>query len=487
MATHPSNPSGDEPPVRRDVAPTDDAPDAQGRWLSVAATAADFLILADRTGVIRYVNRTLDDLETSQVVGTPMERWAQPEHRELFRRAVAEALESEKVVTVENLGTGVGGAPTWYQTRIGPWREHGRLVGTVLLSVDVTERKRMEERLTESDRFHRALMDGHADAVVVFAETKPIYVNEACERLLGYSAEELLASDPTEFLVPEQRLQGGERLDDLTERPRPYVEEYTLVRRDGERIPAEIRTRPISIDGRPALVCFIRDVSERRRLLERLIQEEQLLRKLYDLQERERKLVAHEIHDGFIQYAFGAKMRLEGVLDVLRQCGSESADEVAIAVELLDRATSEGRRLISELRPLVIDDDGLSAALNHLAADFARCGLHVQLNVDCALDRLDAMWEGTVFRIVQEAVSNVRKHSRADEARVTLEIHAGCMTIVVEDDGCGFDPEAVARGRYGIRGIQERARIFGGQATIESRPGGGTRVTARIPLPSTGE
>lgn len=486
MATNPH--SGDDPKTARPFAEAEASSgtgaDTEGRWLSVAATAADFLLLVDTDGIIRFVNRTLADLSFHQVVGTHVAGWAQPEHRELFARALAESLTTESVVVVENLGTGLAGEPTWYQTRIGPWRENGRLCGNVMLSLDITERKRMEQRLTESDRFHRALMDGHADAVVVFADAKTIYVNEACERMLDYAAAELLAADPTTFVVAEQRTQGSERLNDLTQRPRPYVEEYTLVRRDGEHVPVEIRTRPISIDGRPALVSFMRDVSERRRLLERLVHEEQLLRKLYDLQERERKLIAHEIHDGFIQYVIGAKMRLEGVLGGLQPPQGEAAREVAVAIELLASAASEGRRLISDLRPLVIDDEGLVAALHQLAADLGRLGLRVEMHVDCEPTRLDATCEGTVFRIVQEALSNVQKHSRADAARVTVRSQGGMLTIEVEDAGCGFDPSDVAPGRYGVRGIQERARIFGGQAQIESRPGAGTRVTARLPLPS---
>jgi len=220
---------------------------------------------------------------------------------------------------------------------------------------------------------------------------------------------------------------------------------------------------------------------------ESLSVEQRFLRKLLDLQERERKLLAYEIHDGLIQEVVTAKMFLEGALKKLEsQKVLEAAELQRAADDLLARAIVEGRRMITELRPMIIDEAGIVAALEHLiAGDFSSPSLAVEFSCSSHFGKLDPMLEGALFRIVQEALTNVKRHSRSDSASVELTHDDGRLRLEIRDRGVGFDPGLVSSERFGLRGIRERARLFGGHATIDSATGKGTRIT--VDLPATEE
>ena len=215
--------------------------------------------------------------------------------------------------------------------------------------------------------------------------------------------------------------------------------------------------------------------------LEDLEADEQLLRRLIDLQEQERRMVAHEIHDGFVQDVVGAHMHVQSIEST---SDPEANEAVAVQVaELLEKAIAEGRRLIREMRPMVLDEEGVIESLRHLIADEnASGGLVVAFDHKVRFDRLDPRLEGAIFRIVQEALNNVKKHGETDHAAVQLTQSDDQLEVVVRDHGVGFDPEMVPPDRFGLRGIRERARLFGGTAKIESVPGEGTAIHVRFQI-----
>ncbi len=216
---------------------------------------------------------------------------------------------------------------------------------------------------------------------------------------------------------------------------------------------------------------------------EELRNNERLLRKMLDLQERERQLLAYDIHDGFVQDVVGAKMMLDGLDYRLQSMAEQSRVQFDQVRELLNKAIDEGRRMISELRPLIIDEQGIIQAINYLVGEEqSKGGIEIHFEHQVQFDRLPRLLEGTVFRIVQEALTNVKRHSQANAASVNLTHIDERVFIEVQDQGVGFDLNKVSEDRFGIRGIRERARLFGGKATIESSPGQGARVFVELPL-----
>ncbi len=198
-----------------------------------------------------------------------------------------------------------------------------------------------------------------------------------------------------------------------------------------------------------------------------------LLRDLIHAQEEERRRIARELHDGPTQDVAGLVVGLEA---------SERTPGTVEVGELKDLARSaadELRRLILDLRPVVLDDLGLAAALRWLAHE-----RHERLRVQLETRLHQAIpppLDTAVFRIVQEALANVERHAQAGAVRVRVEVVDGAVHAVVEDDGRGFDPDGPQQG-FGLLGVRERAEQLGGTVSITSSPGGGTRVEARLPL-----
>lgn len=221
------------------------------------------------------------------------------------------------------------------------------------------------------------------------------------------------------------------------------------------------------------------------RLREREEARAQLLRKLISAQEDERKRIARELHDETSQALAVLAMGLEAAQEALRSGKAARLDEVkAVAVRTLE----DVHRLILDLRPSVLDDLGLLSAIRWYAdGQLATRGISVRYEFG-ELPRLPPEVETALFRMCQEAMTNVYRHAQATAVLIQVGVEGDQVVIDIEDDGKGFDPAAASeqegRRPWGLMGIGERAEILGGKARIDSAPGKGTRVAVRIPLPA---
>lgn len=212
-----------------------------------------------------------------------------------------------------------------------------------------------------------------------------------------------------------------------------------------------------------------------------------LARGVWRVQEQERARLARELHDGIGQTLTALKIRLEQLARAA--AGSRSlADGLAESVTLVGQALEETRQLSHLLRPRILDDLGLVPALTWFARALRRLsGLETEVSVQgLAQERLDPDLETLLFRVVQEALNNVVKHSGAASARVELERQGGWLRLRVADSGCGFDPAGAMAGHgaaagYGLRGIRERVELFEGRLVVRSAPGAGTVVGVEVP------
>lgn len=233
---------------------------------------------------------------------------------------------------------------------------------------------------------------------------------------------------------------------------------------------------------------FINEASAalERRLAEAELREERnRLRRLLDMHERDRQLVAYEIHDGFVQPVTAGLMHLENHLRLLDGPGPDRASESGRrAVELLSTSIAEARRLMGGLRPAVLDEFGVVTALETLVEQSGNDGRYeIEFIHDVRFNRLPAPLETAIFRIVQEGLTNALRHGRADRVAIRLvQQQEQRISIEIEDRGVGFDLDRVGGSCFGLEGIRQRARSFGGHAHVESRPGKGTRITAELPL-----
>ncbi|OHB68408.1 MAG: hypothetical protein A2V70_17210 [Planctomycetes bacterium RBG_13_63_9] len=156
--------------------------------------------------------------------------------------------------------------------------------------------------------------------------------------------------------------------------------------------------------------------------------------------------------------------------------------QIEQAAEAVRKSVNEARRLIGGLRPPILDDLGVVPAIEYLAQDQLADGPAISFTAEVQFDRLEPLLEATIYRIVQEAITNVKRHSRSDRAEIRLTQEGDRIHVEVRDWGVGFDPASVVGNRFGLQGIRERARLMRGRAEIDSAPGTGTRIFVDLPV-----
>ena len=184
---------------------------------------------------------------------------------------------------------------------------------------------------------------------------------------------------------------------------------------------ADITGRSIIYQGRPCLIGFFRDITERRRAQEALRQEKEVLKQLLAASDQERQMIAYEIHDVLAQKIAAARMHFEVFASIVTGKAAEAQRAQAETARLLDDSMTEVRRLIGGLRPPILDERGVVAAIEHFAHDSRNhAGVQIEFHSDVDFERLEPTLENTLLRIVQEGVYNARRHGRSDRVRIEL-------------------------------------------------------------------
>jgi PAS domain S-box-containing protein len=231
---------------------------------------------------------------------------------------------------------------------------------------------------------------------------------------------------------------------------------------------------------------------ENARLYEELAERERELRDLVGrmlfAEEEERRRVAYEVHDGLTQMVVATHQRLQLFAEDHPPGSTEGREELEELIELVQRTVAEARRVIADLRPTTLDDFGLTTAVRLQVEEMRAGGYEASYEETLGDERLSTTLETALFRVVQEALTNVRKHARTDRVRVALGRRNGAVRLEVRDWGRGFDPTKVASGggpgeRVGLSSMRERIALLGGDLEIRSEPGTGTSVVAEVPLP----
>jgi signal transduction histidine kinase len=205
------------------------------------------------------------------------------------------------------------------------------------------------------------------------------------------------------------------------------------------------------------------------------------LRRIVDAQELERRRLARELHDETGQALSSILLGLKALEEKVE--GEAALTAVSDVRELVVATLHDVRRLAIELRPKVLDDFGLVPALDRLTETFgAQTGIGIRFQSSLADERLPPEVETALFRIVQESLTNIVKHSRARNISIVLARKPGAVVAVIEDDGQGFDPGSVRDGGFGLEGMRERVGLLDGRLQIESAEGAGTTLIAEVPL-----
>jgi len=352
---------------------------------------------------------------------------------------------------------------------------------------DITGLRAAQEALRHSEEQYRTLVEACPDAVVIFnPEQRVTFASQRALELYGVSKPSELVGRQLEELIAEQdrpRLRAN--LPALLQKGTRRTVEYTLYRHDGSTFACEISAAVVrDPPERPQiLITVIRDVTERKLAREALELERQNLWHMLRSSDHERQLISYEIHDGLAQEMAGALLQFQ-TFEFQRDRNPARAQEAFEAgLAALRQAHFEARRLIGRVRPPILDEYGIDAALSHLVAEKSRTA-ESRLEYECEVgfNRLAPILENTLYRIAQEALANACQHSGSREVRMRLVQEDDSVCLEVRDWGVGFDPEAVVKQRFGLKGIRERTRMLGGRLTVDSAAGQGTRIRVVLPV-----
>ena len=226
------------------------------------------------------------------------------------------------------------------------------------------------------------------------------------------------------------------------------------------------------------------EIQERIRVEAAIKHEQCVLRRLLQSSDHERQLIAYEIHDGLAQHLVAATMFLESFYNLREEDAEAAAEAHTAGMNMLRQGLAETRQLINNVRPPILDDEGIRAAISHLVSDYRGPNApSIEFHDDVQVDRLNPILENAIFRITQEGLNNACKYSQAERIRVDLlQQDNNFIRTEIRDWGIGFDPNVVKEGCFGLEGIRERARLLGGRAVVVSLPGQGTQIVAEFPL-----
>jgi PAS domain S-box-containing protein len=367
------------------------------------------------------------------------------------------------------------------------------------VNADITGRKSAEQGLRESQARFSGIIDSAMDAIISIDETQRVVLfNTAAERMFGCAAAEALGK-PLDRFIPE-RLRAAHRAHvqafgatEPTSRTMGKLKDLTALRADGQEFPIEASISQTEVGGAKLFTVILRDISERKAAEEALSRSEEQLRafaaRLQQAREEEALRIARELHDQLGRCLTAIKMDVAGIergfIDGAAERGFQTLSERTKRMsQTLDETVHTVRRISAELRPAVLDDLGLAAAIEWQARDFeARSGVSCVIRVLEEDLRLSRDQSTALFRIFQESLTNVARHAQATKVWVNLSEEKDAVVLEVEDDGVGFSPERIAERRsLGLLGMRERVAVFGGEIEFAGVPGQGTAVVVRMPV-----
>ena len=465
---------------------------SESRLQAMMDNTSAVIYLKDSLGRYLMVNRRYEELfnvTQQQIAGKtdadifPSDVVAKLQTNDRQVRETGQPFEFEEVVPHSD-------RPHTYVSVKFPIRDsNGTVVAIGGISTDITDRKAVEDVIRDSESRLRGILN-NTPAVISLKDLNGRYVlvNRGWEELYGVSNDEIVGLTNDELLSKSSSPHMSPRIanqfvaiDHHVIRSGKAIEfEDPLPIGNDQRVFATVKF-PIkdATDQITGIGGISIDITERRKAADLLAAEQETLRHTIEFQDQERELLSYEIHDGLVQYATGALMQLEGIRHQL-ESGTDAA-QIERVVEILRRAVAEGRRLVNGIHTPVLNDWGVVAALEQLIGETDRAHLRIKFIKDQALGRLAPRLEETLYRITQEALTNTQKHSQSKKAQIELLRRGDRIHLEIRDWGIGFVPSHSLSGTHGLSGIRNRAKISGGQCTIESVPGEGTKIVIDLP------
>jgi PAS domain S-box-containing protein len=470
-----------------------------------------FRSIRDSSGTVEDFEFTMGNALAERILGITEEQLLnrrvldvlpRTEEIGLFQMAVEVAETGRSVRTEQRFkGQRMDG---WFNISIARFGD-----GVIVSLSDITELKRSEQERLENAARLRAILDNTEEILYTLdAEGRYTYVSPAISRILGHRVSDLIGKSISDFTHPEdiqERLESIERVLSTGVPVRGI--QYRLRHFDGSWrwFAATVSISRGESRNQAEFIGVSYDITEKMRierelehyrfLLERIAEQrkrefdairEKLHREVAErlnVIEKERAEIAREVHDELGQALTALKYDLSWLNQRCETNGPEFQDRVQTALASIEDSIKSVKRISTRLRPAVLGDLGLGAAIEWYAGDFQRrTGIDVVLNLPQEDFEIDADRATALFRVLQESLTNVARHSQAGSVYVVLSAGKGLVSLSVSDDGIGYVPEDVVGARsFGITGMRERVEYFGGKFEIRGRPGEGTKVWVAVP------
>ena len=507
---------------------------SEERFRSVVETAIDAIVTVDQNGRIIFWNQKAESMfgyKSAEVIGRPValimpERFRQAHQRGLNRAA---SNKNSKIAgnILELVGLRKDAEEFPLELSLANWETKEGIFFTAIIR-DISERKQAEKELQavrnelerrvnlrtaelgetniqlrkqvteceqaqfalkESELKYATLVEDALIGVYILQDEKIEFANEKFADIYGYSKDELLGMDSLDLVHPEDR---------------PLVKKLREKRLRGEKVPAEYESKglkkngdiiwvmrslsQITYKGRPAISGIVADISKRRRAEEALRKSDKELRvlsnQLLSAEEKERKRIARELHDGIGQALSAIKFSVENAMLELRSAANPiDLGSLEAVIPLTQKTIEEVRRIVKDLRPSILDDLGILATIRWFCREFQNvyAGIRIETTIGVEENDVSPHLKTTIYRIMQEALNNVAKHSQANFVQLQLKISESHLNLSILDNGRGFNLDKAmalktSRRGFGLASMRERAELSGASFEINSAGDTGTMI-----------
>lgn len=357
-------------------------------------------------------------------------------------------------------------------------------------SIDITEYKAAKMRLQEFDALKASILDAIPQAVVGLEDRRINFANTAVKEVFGYEPEEVIGKSVTLFYRNEKEAEEiGRHFYGTLEHQRTFVSEFNCRRKDGRDILCRMRSARIGdvLKHRRIVITYV-DITEQRKAEQELANSRERLRNLsthlQSVREKEGTRIAREIHDELGQSLTALQMDLAWLSVSIPQADLALATKIRRMKNLVDTTIESVHRISTEIRPILLDDLGLIAAMEWQAGEFRdRTNIQCDARFDLKESVVEKELATAVFRIFQETLTNIVRHAHATQVRVRLAQKGNELRLDVSDNGIGITQADINNpASFGIVGIRERVNLWGGAVHITGKPYKGTKVSVRIPI-----
>jgi len=465
--------------------------ESEERFRMIFESAPVGIFNYDKNGIIQTCNQAYVDINGSsfgKLIGFNLLKSVT---NKLVLEALQKSLAGMRGHYVGEYTSVTGGRKSYIKADFVPvFSENQSLSGGMCVVEDITEQERTKEALKGSEEKFKKLAD-NSPGIIMLSDMNGVcrFVSPSIERIIGYRPEEVLGTVPADFYSPDQ----AGRIMNAVSRARegkPLKRfEVELQKKDGTDAVLELECIPVREEDQIVGIQYLgKDITEQKKTENALKHSRQQLRELskhlQNSREQERAGIAREIHDDLGQSLTAIKMDISWLKNKLPEERAELHSKAEDSIVLVDSAIQTVKRISSGLRPGLLDDLGLSAAIEWQAKEFQK---RSDINIDVIVEPEDIVLDEdlsiALFRVCQETLTNVVRHSGATGVWVTLRENSQLVSLEVADNGCGISDQAMSKkNSFGLIGMLERIHAMGGKISISRIQEGGTKVSVKVPL-----